>query len=61
MSLDAKELAEIGYRAYSKSTGNLNYQGLPMPKWDDLPEKIKAAWVAAATAITEEVEEYWGI
>lgn len=39
---------EIGaaklYEAYGAHTGNLNYQGLPMPAWEALPEKIRGAW-----------------
>lgn len=41
-------LAQAAYRAYGDTTGGLNYQGLPMPTWDDLGPAIQAAWVAAA-------------
>lgn len=51
MELAAKSYAKIGYEAYGESTGNKNYQGLQMPAWKDLPEKIQAAWSAAAVAI----------
>ncbi|MBN3875200.1 hypothetical protein [Nostoc sp. JL23] len=47
------ELAKIGYRAYGETTDFKNYQGLPMPKWEDLPEKIQIAWMAAAVAIAK--------
>lgn len=46
--------AELGYRAYVKFTGGLNYQGLPCPKWPDLPEKIRGAWDAASLAVRTE-------
>ncbi len=36
------------YHAYGSVTDWLNYAGLPMPAWDDLSDKIKAAWQAAA-------------
>lgn len=48
-----EEVASSGYRAYAASTGNKNYQGLPMPTWDELPENIKTAWEAAARQISE--------
>jgi len=48
------ELAKIGYQAYGQLTDFKNYQGLPMPTWDDLPERIQNAWMAAATAIAKD-------
>lgn len=42
--------AREAYRAYGQTTDFKNYQGLPMPAWDDLPEKIREAWVNASTA-----------
>jgi hypothetical protein len=45
------DLAKIAYEAYGKSTGGKNYQGLPMPAWEDLPEAIRHAWDAAAQAV----------
>lgn len=43
--------AEVAYAAYGQTTGGLNYQGLPMPAWEQLPERIQQAWDAAATAV----------
>lgn len=40
-------IARCAYQAYAASTGNKNYQGLPMPEFDDLPQKIQTAWEAA--------------
>jgi hypothetical protein len=54
---DEATFAELGYRAYVKFTGGLNYQGLPCPKWPDLPEKIRGAWAAASTAIRTEHDQ----
>ena len=45
------EPAERAYCAYLRSTGGLNYQGLPCPVWADLPEKICQAWRAAASEL----------
>lgn len=44
------EIAQIAYKAYGDSTKWLNYQGLPMPTWSELPPKIQDAWKAAAKA-----------
>ena len=47
------ELAQVAYDAYGESTGHKNYQGQPMPVWDDLGDSIQAAWVAAALAVAD--------
>lgn len=47
LNLDALALAQSAYLAYGAVTDHKNYQGLPMPQWDDLTPKIKAAWVSA--------------
>lgn len=44
-------LARVAYDAYGHSTGGKNYQGNPMPEFDDLGEGIQAAWAAAANAV----------
>lgn len=41
-------LARAMYEAYTASSGGLNYQGKPCPKWDELPEAICKHWHAAA-------------
>lgn len=41
------------YAAYGKTTDFKNYQGNLMPEWDALPEKIRAAWMAAASVSEE--------
>lgn len=46
-----EELAKEAYAAYGKSTGNKNFQGQPMPKWENLPRPIQNAWVSAAVAV----------
>lgn len=43
--------AERGYRAYGDFVEWKNYAGLPMPKWGELPEKIRGAWVHATGAL----------
>ncbi|MEH2033377.1 MAG: hypothetical protein V7K67_27780 [Nostoc sp.] len=48
------ELAKIAYHAYGQTTDFKNYQGLPMSEWENLPEKIQQAWIAASQAISSE-------
>lgn len=43
--------ARIAYTAYGRKTGFKNYRGEPMPQFDDLPEAIREAWIAAAGVI----------
>ncbi|HEY6116971.1 MAG TPA: hypothetical protein VI172_13535 [Candidatus Dormibacteraeota bacterium] len=52
---DPAELARVAYAAYGEATGGLNYQGLPMPDFDDLGDTIQRAWIAAATAVARDV------
>jgi hypothetical protein len=49
-----EDLAKAAYHAYGKTTDFKNYQGNPMPAWDDLPPKIQEAWVNASKAILKE-------
>lgn len=49
--VDYLEKAKQGYNAYGKTTEWKNYAGLPMPTWDELPERIRAAWVEATKGI----------
>jgi hypothetical protein len=41
------------YEAYAEVTSWKNWQGLPMPAWEDLPELIRRAWSEAAQAVRE--------
>lgn len=52
VSSDLIDRAKSAYRAYGSVTDFKNYQGLPMPEWDDLTEKIRAAWIAATKNAT---------
>ncbi len=47
------ELARQAYTAYGQVTGFKNFQGLPMPAFDDLGDTIRAAWYAAAERVYE--------
>jgi hypothetical protein len=45
--------ARIAYTAYGRVTNFKNFQGDPMPAFDDLPERIRNAWINAARSIWE--------
>lgn len=45
------DLARLAYEAYGKQSGGLNYQGLPLPTYDAVGEKIQANWEASTQAI----------
>lgn len=48
-----RELAHVGYEAYGESTGHKNYQGQPMPGWNELPDRTQLAWIEATGAILQ--------
>jgi hypothetical protein len=43
--------ARLAYTAYGRKTDFKNFQGNPMPMFDDLPDHIREAWIAAAGVI----------
>lgn len=43
-----EQLAKQSYMAYGSVTDFKNYQGLPMPEWEALTDKIREAWKAAS-------------
>lgn len=47
------DLAKMAYRAYGETTNFKNFQGNPMPAWEDLGEPIQKAWIAAASAVAD--------
>jgi hypothetical protein len=53
---DITELAKRAYTAYGSVTGFKNYQGNPMPEWDNLGETIQAAWCAAVRNVLGNVD-----
>lgn len=53
--LNTTDLAASAYDAYGSVTDHKNYQGLPMPKWEELPPKIQEAWIAAVTHVVQVV------
>lgn len=49
--LTGDQLARVAYDAYGTVTDHKNFQGNPMPEYDDLTPLIKTAWEAVALAI----------
>ncbi len=50
---NTQELARVAYEAYAADSDWKNYQGNPMPQWQDLPENIRQHWRAAIKKVTE--------
>ncbi len=46
-------IGETAYIAYGATTDHKNYQGLPMPAWSDLTDKIREAWENAALSVND--------
>lgn len=57
--MDDEQLGRVAYSAYGSVTENKNYQGLPMPAWEDLTDTIRSAWMAAASAAIHAFGEPW--
>jgi hypothetical protein len=49
------EIAELMYRSYGDEAGWFNQAGNPMPSWRELPTPQRAAWEAAAAAVTRAI------
>lgn len=53
-----RELGERAYDAYGSSVDWKNYQGYPMPMWNELSPRIQAAWVTAAAEVMNGCAEF---
>lgn len=51
----ASDVARAGYEGYGEWTGWKTFDDRDMPRWDDLSERTRLAWVAAAGAIVRVV------
>jgi len=45
---------EVGYQAYCESVGGRAFNGDALPRWEDVPGRIRDAWDHAAAAIVAE-------
>ena len=43
-------VAKVGYQAYGDTAEWKNYRGDPMPRWDDLGDRIQTCWIMATSA-----------
>lgn len=48
-------LARIAYDAYCEAVGGKAFNGDDLPPFDDVPQRIKDAWLAAVNAVSEEI------
>lgn len=46
-------LAQIAYEVYAEHQNWKNYQGNPIPPWDQVRDDIKGAWVSAIRAVLD--------
>lgn len=51
MGDELTRLARVGFEAYNKAAGGLNYEGKPIPPWDEVPQHIRDKWEVATHAI----------
>ena len=42
--MDPMEMRKQVFEAYAESINQKSLLGLPMPKWEDLPDEVKRAW-----------------
>lgn len=56
MESELTALAREMYEAYGGYTDWKNFQGNPMPQWNELPERIQKAWETAAQASKPVIE-----
>lgn len=45
------ETARAAYEAYGAATGQLTHDDRPLPAWEDLSDRTRAAWTCAAGAV----------
>lgn len=47
----AKHVGKLAYDTYAAKAGGLTHDGRPMPKWEDLGDKVRSQWDLAAQAV----------
>jgi hypothetical protein len=53
MATPKPSLGQVGYEAYADAQQWKNYQGLPIPAWEQVRSDIKAAWEVGAEAVID--------
>jgi hypothetical protein len=51
------DLAKVAYEAYAEHQEWKNYQGNPIPQWEEVREDIKSAWRVAVQAVLQTLED----
>lgn len=44
-------LGQVAFGAYRAAVGELTHDGNPIPRWDQLGDRVRGAWSAAAAAV----------
>lgn len=47
------QLGRIAFEAYRDEVGGLSVTGTPIPDWEDLGDRIRLGWCAAAEAVED--------
>lgn len=47
------KFGRLAFEEYRNAVGGETYDKKPIPQWDELPEHIRVAWIAAAFAVVE--------
>lgn len=58
---DTEDLARIAYDAYAQAVGGKAFNGDDLPPFAAVPERIQSAWLAAVTAVANQVREDEGV
>ena len=58
MQFKSVDYGEIAYKAYGDYVEWKNFQGNLMPKYEELPQKIREAWGVAARKVMGIMNEY---
>jgi hypothetical protein len=47
----AKHVGKLAYDTYAAKAGGVTHDGRPMPKWEDLGDKVRSQWDVSAQAV----------
>ena len=50
-------IAKLMWDAYAIQAGGKNFDGKPLPAWDELSEDRQSCWVAAASVTASRIEK----
>jgi hypothetical protein len=58
--MTSEDLAITAYQAYGDAVEWKNFRGEPMPRFDELPDRIRLAWQKACEAVVPLASEWTG-